>query len=309
MRKIIAFLSILLLLEVGFVCYMTFFKTTSDASVTEDVLNTQSAQDMADIDTQPTEENVFMSADQLWEVTWEEFEAMSPSQKELFFDSFASVEEFDQWMQWAKQESIPWENGGKLPEEYTWEEYEALSPAQKELFFDYFDSSEAFDAWLQEAQKRVYLPWADGGKQPWEYTWEEYEALTTAQKEAFFDAFGSAAAFDTWMRSACGVTKPTYPWEAGGKQPEEYTWEEYEALTPGEKDAFFDSFESVEAFDAWMENAVNASLACPWENGGKQPCEYTWEEYEALTPAQKELFFDSFASWEEFQAWMERVNP
>ena len=36
---------------------------------------------------------------------------------------------------------------------------------------------------------------------------------------------------------------------------------------------------------------------------------YTWAEYEALSPQDKELFFDSFASLEAFDAWMQRVNP
>lgn len=308
MKKIIVFLSVLLVLEMGFVCYMTWFRGDADMPEIEDTQNTQAAEVTA-TDSQPTVETASVIDERLWNVTWEEYEAMSPSEKELFFDSFGSVEDFDRWMQHAKQEPVPWENGGKQPEEYTWEEYEALSPSLKELFFDYFTTHEDFDAWLQDAQKQVYLPWLNGGKQPWEYTWEEYEALTTAQKEAFFDAFGTTEAFDRWMRDVNGATEPVYPWENGGKQPWKYTWEEYEALTPAEKEAFFDSFDSIEAFDAWLETAQNAYNECPWENGGKQPWEYTWEEYEALSPAQKELFFDSFASLDDFKAWMERVNP
>lgn len=309
MKKIVVLLSALLVLGIGFVCYMTFFHDASDVPANEDAQNTQATADVTDIESQPTDETTFIISDQLWDVSWEEYEAMSPSQKELFFDRFDSWEDFDQWMQHAKQEPAPWENGGKAPQAYTWEEYEALSPELKERFYDCFGSAEAFDLWLQEAQKQVYLPWQDGGKQPWEYTWEEYEALTTAQKEAFYDVFGSKETFDTWMRAACGVTEPTYSWDADGKKPEEYTWTEYEALTPAEKEAFFDYFGSVEAFDAWLETAQNAYNECPWENGGKRPWEYTWEEYEALNPVQKELFFDSFQSLDDFMAWMERVNP
>ena len=310
MKKTILWLILVLILLVLFGGGLALLKSHSSAPSTSENISNLQQKPIEDIAaTEPTEAATFLPPDKLWKVKWEEFEAMSPSEKELFFDSFASAMEFDQWMQQVKVEQLPWENGGKKPEEYSWEEYDALSPAQKEQFFDAFSTSEAFDLWMQEAQKQVYIPWEDGGKQPWEYTWEEYEFLTAPQKEAFYDVFGTAEAFDAWMRDANGIVAPIYPWENDGKQPEEYTWLEYEQLTPAEKDAFFDSFDSVEAFDMWMQNAQNVNAESILVNTDKKPKDYTWQEYEALEPAQKELFFDSFASLDEFQAWMERVIP
>jgi len=99
------------------------------------------------------------------------------------------------------------------------------------------------------------MPWEkDGSKQPKDYTWAEYNALTALQKEAFYDSFESAEAFDNWMNRANGGQNPTgtMPWEKGGKQPKDYTWAEYNALTPLQKEAFFDSFDDLDDFDAWL---------------------------------------------------------
>lgn len=259
--------------------------------------------------------------------TWADYEALSPQEKEAFFDAFSSVEAFDAWMQAAHPEEnteaepseapvlLPWEAEGAVqPEDYTWADYNALDPQAKEVFFDAFGSVEAFDAWLQanepqeetQADDMVQLPWLEGGKHPVEYTWEEYEALTPAQKEAFFDAFATVEDFEIWMNGAEQPEEAKYPWEQpGAVLPEAYTWAQYTALTPEEKDAFFEAFESVKVFDAWMKSAQQ-------EGGtfaGKPVEAYTWAEYEALSPQDKELFFDSFASLEAFDAWMQRVNP
>lgn len=100
------------------------------------------------------------------------------------------------------------------------------------------------------------------------------------------------------------------PWEAGGKQPSDYTWEEYLALDDSAKDPFFESFASSEDFDAWMassgKDTINSGVTqeLPWESGGKPTDEYTWEEYVSLDDAMKDAFFESFASAEEFDAWM-----
>ena len=207
---------------------------------------------------------------------------------------------------------LPWENGGKQPDQYTWEEYEALSVDQKEAFFDSFESAVAFDNWMSRvtgASEVETMPWEDGGKQPEEYTWAEYEALTASQKEAFYDSLGSSVAFDNWVSRVTGTTAiETMPWEDGDKQPEEYTWAEYEALTASQKEAFFDSFGNAGEFEEWMAQASGSADAMPWEDGGKQPEEYTWAEYEALTASQKEAFFDSFDSPEAFDNWMNRVT-
>jgi hypothetical protein len=42
----------------------------------------------------------------------------------------------------------------------------------------------------------------------------------------------------------------------------------------------------------------------PWENGGKKPSEYTWEEFNALDGLQQEFFFLWFDSADAFEVWM-----
>ena len=39
----------------------------------------------------------------------------------------------------------------------------------------------------------------------------------------------------------------------------------------------------------------------PWEDGGKQPNQYTWKEFEELTAAQQIAFQNTFESEEEFE--------
>ena len=106
----------------------------------------------------------------------------------------------------------PWENGGKAINEYTWAEFEALSPELKELFFDAFESFDAFEDWREKEQPdeaasaeedaSFNKPWESGGKAIHEYTWAEFEALSPAQQEMFFDAFETIEAFDQWMQDA-----------------------------------------------------------------------------------------------------------
>ena len=147
------------------------------------------------------------------------------------------------------------------------------------------------------------LPWDNGGKQPVDYTWEEFEALSSGLQLAFQNSFGSDLRFDEWMQSVRfgDVNKP---WENGGKKPQDYTFEEFEALTAGQQVAFQDSFSSFEEFDAWLYDAMFGSSKNPWENGGKKPRDYTWEEFEALTAGQQVAFQDSFGNFEDFEAWM-----
>ena len=230
-----------------------------------------------------------------------------------------------------EQDLPPWEMGGKVPIEYTWEEFEALEGVHKDLFFESFGSVEAFDVWMiqaggpvqQEAQE-MERPWETGGNAPAEYTWEEYQALSPELQDAFFESFDSAESFDAWKNAAEGpaeqtVSVPEYPWEQGGKTPEEYAWEEFLGLPEEQKDAFVESFGSMDAFEAWQsrvnpEPAVEATTEATtepasWEGTGKQPEEYTWEEFLALSPEDQEAFFLSFATPEDFEAWMNRVNP
>ncbi len=215
-------------------------------------------------------------------------------------------------------EKMPWESGGKHPSKYTWEEFDALTDLQKNAFIESFGSADAFDSWLSKVQGTEEdadkLPWESGGKQPSEYTWEEFEALPDTQKDAFIQSFGSADAFDKWLKKAQRTEGDAdkLPWENGGKQPFEYTLEEFEALPDLQKDAFIESFGSVESFDKWLKKAQGTEGnvdKLPWENGGKQPAEYTLEEFEALTNVQKEAFVNYFDSSEAFEAWLNSNQP
>ncbi len=229
-------------------------------------------------------------------------------------------------------EQMPWDNGGKQPSEYTWEEFNALGDIEQEAFFEWFDSPEAFETWMsnikneqkqeQESGTSGAYPWENGGKQPSEYTWEEFNVLGETEQEAFFEWFETPEAFETWMNSVKDVNNEEsgdtgeYPWDKGGKQPSEYTWEEFNALGEIEQEAFFEWFDSPEAFETWMSNVKNeqkqeqepgTSGAYPWENGGKQPSEYTWEEFNALGEIEQEAFFEWFETPEAFELWMNSV--
>ncbi len=218
-----------------------------------------------------------------------------------------------------KEETVvlPWENGGKQPSEYTMAEFEALTDKQKGAFIESFGSADAFSAWMSAAQKAEStaepMPWEDGGKQPSEYTMAEFSALTDKQKSAFIESFGSADAFSAWMSAAqkAESTVEPMPWENGGKQPSEYTMAEFEALKDTQKSAFIESFGSADAFSAWMSAAQKAESTVepmPWENGGKQPSEYTMAEFEALTDKQKSAFVESFGSSDAFDKWMSKAQ-
>ena len=102
-----------------------------------------------------------------------------------------------------------------------------------------------------------------------------------------------------------------YPWDNGGKLPTEYTWEEFCALGDAEQEAFYEWFYTPEAFEAWMmsvkddqEQEPNGVGEYPWDNGGKLPTEYTWEEFCALSDVEQEAFFEWFDSPEMFEVWM-----
>ena len=205
----------------------------------------------------------------------------------------------------------------KLPSKYTWAEYQALSPEKQEIFFQWFGSVEAFEQWMESVKPAETEPqgptWNKPGKKPNEYTWAEYEALSREDQDAFFQWFDSTAAFEQWMESAKPAeTEPTTPtWNKPGKKPNEYTWAEYEALTMQEQDAFFLWFGSIDAFERWMNAVKPTEDTTPdddWVDAAKQPNEYTWEEYQALSPEEKDAFFLWFGSVEAFESWMESVQ-
>ena len=262
--------------------------------------------------------------------TWAEFEALDANQQMAFQSSFVSFEAFEEWMKKVNpsEESskpiYPWEEpGAKKPVDYTWAEFEALDTDQQMAFQSSFASSEAFEEWVkkvnpsEESSKPIY-PWEKpGAKQPINYTWEEFEALDADQQMAFQKSFASADAFVAWMErvnSPEESSKPVYPWEKpGAKQPIDYTWEEFEALDADQQMAFQKSFTSADAFVAWMEKVNSTEESSPhkypWEEpGAKQPIDYTWDEFEALEANQQIAFQKSFVSFDEFDAWLQKVQ-
>ena len=107
--------------------------------------------------------------------------------------------------------SLPWENGGKTPDQYTWAEFEALTVEQQDAFVEWFSSVDAFYAWVEKADGAISgtgnasgeTPvWNKGGKTPDQYTWEEFEALTDEEKEAFYSWFATVDDYIEWMDKA-----------------------------------------------------------------------------------------------------------
>lgn len=246
--------------------------------------------------------------------TWDEYRAMSNEDKDAFFERFESTQAFEDWktsVQPAETEpDFHWDDPNKAPNQYTWAEYQALSPEAQEAFYQWFESVTAFESWMESAKEvENQTPvWDKPGKSPKEYTWEEYQALSAEEQDAFFHWFGSEADFEAWMNEQkSDENEPEQPsWEATDKKPEDYTWEEYQSLSPQEQDAFYLSFGSKEAFETWM-NRVNPVEILPdhWDKPGKSPNEYTWEEYQALTPEEQDLFYQWFETRDDFEAWME----
>ena len=245
--------------------------------------------------------------------TWEEYEALSREEKDVFFEWFDSVEAFEAWMKDARpEESAPvireWDQPEKLPDTFTWDEYKALTPAEQEAFYQWFGSVEAFEAWKNAAQPEQTLP-ADfviaPDQNPEDYTWEAYQAMSAEEQDAFFQYFDSVDAFEAWLEAV----RPTesFIWDRPGKRPDAYTWEAYQALSPEEQEAFFRWFDSVESFEMWMETVRPGEATAPitdWQNADKQPDAYTWEEYQQLSPEEQDAFFLWFDSVEAFEAWM-----
>lgn len=161
---------------------------------------------------------------------------------------------------------------------------------------------------VDEQDIREELPWENGGKLPEEYTWDEFNELTAFQQMEFQYSFESEESFGTWMNDAQEEEIEEMPWDDGGKKPNEYTWEEFNALTGAQQIAFQRSFESVELFEHWMMKSQGYE-ELPWESGGKSPSEYTWDEFNSLNEYQQMEFQKAFEDENEFQMWMDTVNP
>ena len=80
---------------------------------------------------------------------------------------------------------------------------------------------DGFNEWLENIQPEERYPWDDpGAKQPEDYTWAEFEALTADQQMVFQKHLGEAG-FAAWLEQA--QKQPVkQPWdEPGAKQPKD----------------------------------------------------------------------------------------
>jgi len=272
---------------------------------------------------------------------------------------------------------LPWENGGKHPKDYTAEDVGALTEEQRAIFLLCEPESPAYKEWLAikdnpanepetdeteplpgeggaETEPPIVdepltpdipsgdeeFPWdAEGGKRPSEYTLEEYNQLTEAQRVVFKDSFDFPHEYEAWLvkvglKEADGteeedldeeIVVEILPWDVeGGKPHDAYTKSDYDQLTERQKELFLAFFLTPDARDAWMiryglmdpppednpapdddefsDDYIVETI--PWEeDGAKAPEDYTWAEYQQLTPFQKEVFRDSFFIPGTFEQW------
>ena len=265
-------------------------------------------------------------------LSWEEYQALSLEEQDAYFQTFASVEAFEKWLESVRptesEAVIPAKDWAeKKPDAYTWEEYQALSREEQEAFFQWFGSMDAFEQWMVSAKpaETTVPEETEGkpaqqtkpnnpGKQPNQYTWEEYQKMSPTEQEAFFKSFESLEAFEKWMNSVKPAeTTPKDPvWNKPGKDPDEYTWEEYQALSREDQDAFYLWFDSEDDFEEWM-GAAKPEETEPtdpvWSKPGKTPDQYTWEEYQALSQKDQDAFYLWFDSEYAFEQWMKAAKP
>lgn len=196
--------------------------------------------------------------------------------------------------------------------DYTWEDFNSMSNEEKDAFYERFETEEDFEKWkdsVQPTETEYIFQWNEPGKAPNEYTWEEYQTLTPEKQEAFYQWFESVTDFEAWMESAKIPEDTTPVWDKSGKTPSEYTLEEYQSLSPEEQDAFYQWFASEDEFMSWLNDAMPEPEEEEEPDWEKTPQDYTWEEYQSLTPQEQEVFYHWFGSVEEFEAWMTEVKP
>lgn len=243
------------------------------------------------------------------EYTYAEFTALTVPQQNAFSGTFKNKAAFEAWLKKAEAEAnkveVPWENGGKQPKDYTLEEFEALIQEQKKAFVNSFRNEDAYAAWLEKAQGGSKEPEQPLDKVPEDYTWEEYMQMTEAEKEVFIGSFRNEAAYEAWLERVKEEQVDTVL--PLNKRPSDYTWEEFLGLTPEEKEIFQEEINRYGGFEAWLEKEQSGSTdsELPLD---KAPEDYTWEEFEALTPTQQDTFRESFYNSAAFEAWVRRAR-
>ena len=78
--------------------------------------------------------------------------------------------------------------------------------------------------------------------------------MTAAQQMAFQNYLG-AEGFEAWLNRVQNQTEQN-PWEEpGAKKPEDYTYEEFEALT-GAQQIAFQNYLGEAGFEAWLNRVL-----------------------------------------------------
>ena len=140
--------------------------------------------------------------------TFSDYENMTEEEKAEFKARFENEEKFDEWLSGIQEKSksdIPWENGGKTPDQYTLKEFEALDSMGKIAFSQWFKSEDEFYAWQEKAEEanKDPIPWEEeGAKTPDQYTYDEFSNLTGEQQIKFQFWFDSPDDFDKWLSEA-----------------------------------------------------------------------------------------------------------
>lgn len=144
--------------------------------------------------------------------------------------------------------------------------------------------------------------------QQYEYTWDDYMAFSDKQLNLFVDSFDDFQEYNKWVDENYPITTEIDSDAEILENKYTYTWSEFLALSDEMKERFIESFETSEAYEQWYNYANKQDTVLPWENGGKQPEDYTWLEFMDLSDTLKECFVDSFRTSEDYERWYESVS-
>ena len=84
-----------------------------------------------------------------------------------------------------------------------------------------------------------------------EYTWKEFEKMTTDEQISFQKSFENSDLFEEWMENAQGLNTVN-KFENSDKPLYEYSWKEFEHMSGEDQILFQQSFETTEDFEKWM---------------------------------------------------------
>lgn len=214
------------------------------------------------------------------------------------------------------------------PAGYTWEQYQEMTSEEKLAFQKSFGDMDEYKKWYEDQQasnedENVLLRLDLNERNPEDYTWEEYQELTPEEKAVFPDCFKDMNAYNEWYDKNKEDNEDKEEFESdeaedssvsidlNGKNPKDYTWEEYQKLAPEEKAVFPDCFKDMNAYNEWYEKnkeeTVGEDFSVSIDLNGRNPEDYTWEQYQALTQDEKAIFPDYFENMEAYKTWYERV--